>query len=49
MPAAGSAAAAVADADPASLRDHWQEVVRPPQCLIATEVLYFGVGGSMCG
>jgi protein-histidine N-methyltransferase len=39
------AAAAVADA--ASLRD--QEVVRPPLCLVAAKVLYFGVGGGVQG
>jgi protein-histidine N-methyltransferase len=44
------APAAVADADTASLRD--QEVVvvaRPPLCLVAAKVLYFGVGGGVQG
>ena len=38
---------AAAAADATSLCD--QEVVRPPLCLVAAKVLYFGVGGGVQG
>jgi len=40
-------AAAAAAADATSQCD--QEVVRPPLCLVAAKVLYFGVGGGVQG
>jgi len=41
-------ATVTAVADAASLCDH-EVVVRPPLCLVAAKVLYFGVGGGVQG